>query len=83
MRTSTASGHLLGRAPCGLPRVLRDGKGLRVLAAFPLNGFSFVLLKRGPEFLRLEFQHFCLPGVDGALLLELLAQHIQLAELDL
>jgi hypothetical protein len=22
-----ASGHLLGRAPCGLPRVLRDGKG--------------------------------------------------------
>jgi len=42
---STASGHLLGRAPCGLPRVLRDGKGLRVLAALPLNGFSFVLLK--------------------------------------
>ena len=33
--------------------------------------------------LRLEFQHFCLPGVDGALLLKLLAQHIQLAELDL
>jgi hypothetical protein len=31
----------------------------------------------------LEFQHFCLPCVDGALLFELLPQHIQLAELHL
>jgi hypothetical protein len=34
-----------GRTPCGLHRVLRDGKGLCVLAAFPLNGFSFVSLE--------------------------------------
>ena len=41
----TASGHRFGRAPCELPGFLRDGKGLCVLVALPLNGFFFVLLK--------------------------------------